>query len=66
MADAIKKLLGENKDAITSHFDTVAEDLRGEIQQVAEGVTVNTVQLQKLDGAVEPTCKKLLAKSKPM
>ncbi len=49
MADDIKKLLGEHKDDITRHFDTVAEALKGEIQQVAEGVTQNTQQLERLE-----------------
>ncbi len=49
MADDIKKLLREHKDDITRHFDTVAEALKGEIQQVAEGVTQNTQQLERLE-----------------
>ena len=49
MADDIKKLLGEHKDDITRHFDTVAETLKGEVQQVAEGVTENTQQLERLE-----------------
>ena len=49
MADDIKKLLGEHKDDITRHFDTVTEALKGEIQQVAEGVTQNTQQLERLE-----------------
>ena len=49
MADDINKLLGEHRDDIKRHFDTVAEDLKGEIQQVAEGVTVNTQHLERLE-----------------
>ena len=41
-------------DDIKRHFDTVAEDLKGDIQQVAEGVTANTQQLERLE-AMEAT-----------
>jgi len=35
------------KDEICQHFDVVAEDLKDDIKQVAEGVSLNT---QKIDG----------------
>ena len=49
MSEDIKKLLGEQKDDIKRHFDIVAEALKGEVQQVAEGVTENTQQLERLE-----------------
>ena len=57
MAEDIKKLLGEHKDDITRHFDTVAEAMKGEIQQVAEGVTENTHQLERLASISTPTAR---------
>lgn len=37
------------KDEICRHFDVVAEDLKSEIKQVAEGVVLNTEKLQEHD-----------------
>lgn len=44
-----KENLKQFKDEICRHFDVVAEDLKGEIQQVAEGVVLNTEKLQEHD-----------------
>jgi len=48
-----KENLKQFKDEICRHFDVVAEDLKSEIQLVAEGVSLNTQKLdsnaQKLD-----------------
>ena len=48
MADDIKKLLEKHREEIKNHFNVVAEDLKGEIRQVAEGVTTNTEHLERL------------------
>lgn len=48
MEENIKQL----KDEIVRHFDIVAEDLKSEIQTVAEGVTANTEKIDALSEQV--------------
>lgn len=50
MADDIKAFIEEEGKRTRDHFDAVAEDITGKIQQVAEGVTTNAQQLQRLSG----------------
>ena len=45
----IKQILEEYEERTKRHFDVVAEDLKGEIEQVAEGVALNTEKLQEHD-----------------
>ena len=53
MPDDIKKIIEETAEKtakkINDHFDVVAEDLKGEIKQVAEGVTANAERLERLE-----------------
>jgi hypothetical protein len=64
MAEDIKKLIERSAKETRKHFDdkvaevkrhmdVVAEDLGGKIQQVAEGVEMNTQQLERLQGLPE-------------
>ena len=49
MADNnIEKLVKEEGEKTRDHFDVVAEDLKEDIKQVAEGVLTNTQRLEKL------------------
>ena len=41
--------MANDAQKIIDHFDTVAEDLTGEIAQVAEGVQANAESLEKLE-----------------
>lgn len=54
MADDIKKIIEEaarkTGEEVKIHFDVVAEELKGQIQQVAEGVETNSQQLERLEG----------------
>ena len=51
MADGdIKQFIEEENKKTRDHFDVVAENLTGQIQRVAEGVTTNSQQLQRLSG----------------
>ena len=47
--ESIKKLLEDYKDETKRHFDVVAEGLKDEIKQVAEGVALNTEKLREHD-----------------
>ncbi len=57
MADDIKKIIEETAEKtakkINDHFDVVAEDLKGEIKQVAEGVEANAQRLDRIETRVE-------------
>ena len=44
----IKEILKDYKEETKRHFDVVAEDLKGEIKIVAEGVTINTEKIDAL------------------
>jgi len=49
MADDIKQIIKEEGEKTRRHFDVVAEELKSEIQQVAEGVEINTQQLERIE-----------------
>ena len=49
MADDIKQIIKEEGEKTRRHFDVVAEELKSEIQQVAEGVETNTQQLERIE-----------------
>jgi predicted nucleic acid-binding Zn-ribbon protein len=48
----IKTILENYKEETNRHFDVVAEDLKSEIQTVAEGVTANTERIDALSEQV--------------
>ncbi len=49
MADELKKFIKEQNRETMRHFDVVAEDLKSEIQIVAEQVASNTEKLEEHD-----------------
>jgi len=49
MLEDIKKIIEDYKNETKRHFDIVAEDLKGEIKLLAEGVSTNTEKLQEHD-----------------
>ena len=53
MAEDIKKLLIEQEGRIKRHFDVVAEDLKSDIQIVAEQVATNAEKLTAYDQKFE-------------
>jgi len=44
----IKKVLEDYKEETNRHFDVVAENLKGEIKQVAEEVSLNTERIENV------------------
>jgi predicted metal-dependent hydrolase len=53
MEEDIKQFIKEEGKKTRDHFDVVAEDLKGQIQQVAEGVVTNTERLDRLGDVPE-------------
>ena len=52
-AEKVRKDFKEATEEIKHHMDVVAEDLKGQIQQVAEGVVVANQRLDRLEPLVE-------------
>jgi len=59
MADDLRQVIKEKAEETMRHFDVVADDLKGQMQQIAEGVTANTQRLDRLDNRVEKLDKDL-------
>lgn len=53
MAEELKQF----KDEIIRHFDVVAEDLKHEIQLVAEGVSTANERIDRMQGDISSTKK---------
>ena len=57
MVDDFKQIIEETAkktgEEVKRHFDVVAEDIKGQIQQVAEGVTANSERLERLENLPE-------------
>lgn len=53
MAEDLKQFIKEEGEKTRRHFDVASEEIKGEIQQVAEGVVTNTQQLKRIESRVE-------------
>ena len=55
-----------DKEEIIRHFDIVAEDLKGTITQIAEGVSINSELLEQLTKRVDAVEEQLVSLLKMM
>jgi len=53
MADDLRQVIEEKTEETKRHFDVVADDLKGHMQQIVEGVTANAQRLDRMEKHLE-------------